>query len=85
MYGIVYFRLWVGCGPTMLFASLVTCSQCVTYFQMKSILLNHGLPDTAGTHLLSSVISGTVASIVINPVDVMKTRLMKEIKSSNNG
>lgn len=76
-------RLWRGCFPTVLRATLVTTSQLLTYFRAKDFFLRHdswgvfsaGSAD-ARLHLCSSVCSAAAASLATAPVDVIKTRIM---------
>merc|ERR1719228_2029702 len=56
---------------------LMTVGQVSVYNQAKQLLIGTGyFGDTVPTHLAGSFISGTVATILTQPFDVMKTRLM---------
>eukprot|EP00794_Sanderia_malayensis_P008767 gene8767-9704_t len=56
---------------------LMTMGQVAVYDQAKQMLMSTGyFADTVPTHLTSSVIAGTVATIMTQPFDVMKTRMM---------
>ena len=75
-------RLWRGCGPTVLRASLVTTAQLPTYHTTKRLVLNaaptlfsQGSNDSK-LHVIASVASAAVASVVTCPVDVVKTRII---------
>ena len=77
-----WLRLWRGCGPTVLRASLVTTTQIPTYHATKQVLLNgapalfpHGNDDSK-LHVVASIASAGVASIATCPVDVVKTRII---------
>jgi solute carrier family 25 oxoglutarate transporter 11 len=86
-------RLWRGCGPTILRASLVTTTQLPTYHLTKTMLLNKlpintfskGSSDSK-LHILASINSAAVASLATCPVDVIKTRIinMQKISSSSS-
>jgi len=78
-------KLWIGCGPTVFRAMLVTASQCVTYFKVKPWLLSYGFEDNFGVHLTSAISSAVVAVLVTNPVDVIKTRMMNMKFDSYSG
>ena len=75
--------LWRGCGPTVVRASLVTTTQLPTYHVTKQLLLQnlptHYFPKShndSKLHVLASINSAAVASIVTCPVDVVKTRII---------
>ncbi|XP_065066193.1 mitochondrial dicarboxylate carrier-like [Rhopilema esculentum] len=56
---------------------LMTMGQVAVYDQAKQMLMSTGyFGDTVPTHLASSVIAGTIATMVTQPFDVLKTRLM---------
>ena len=73
-----YQCLWRGWNATMIRGILVTCSQLPAYHTSKYYLVRSGYftASDSGTHLLSSIISAVVASLVTCPADVIKTRLM---------
>jgi len=65
---------------------LVTSSQLSVYDILKaSVVQNQILSDGLAAHLSCSFLAGFVASFVTNPVDVVKTRLMNQSKSSDGG
>ncbi|CAN4114846.1 unnamed protein product [Withania somnifera] len=69
--------LWRGSSLTVNRAMLVTASQLASYDQFKEMILEKGLlKDGLGTHVTASFAAGFVASVVSNPVDVIKTRVM---------
>ncbi|KAM7515769.1 hypothetical protein LguiA_005352 [Lonicera macranthoides] len=69
--------LWRGSSLTVNRAMLVTASQLASYDQFKETILGNGLmKDGLGTHVTASFAAGFVASVVTNPVDVIKTRVM---------
>lgn len=69
--------LWRGSSLTVNRAMLVTASQLASYDQIKEAILGKGIMrDGLGTHVTASFAAGFVASVVTNPVDVIKTRVM---------
>ena len=72
-----YRTLFAGVTMTATRGLLITMGQVAVYDQTKQMLMSTGyFGDNTPTHLTSSVIAGTVATIVTQPFDVMKTRLM---------
>ena len=76
-------RLWRGCFPTVVRASLVTTTQLPTYHLTKKMLLDYMPKDVfplqnndTKLHVLASINSAFVASVVTCPVDVVKTRII---------
>jgi hypothetical protein len=78
-----YKCLWRGWNATMIRGILVTCSQLPAYHTSKYYLVRSGYfsQNETSTHLLSSVVSAIVASLVTCPADVIKTRLMNMKKT----
>ncbi|KAL8531486.1 hypothetical protein ACS0TY_008179 [Phlomoides rotata] len=69
--------LWRGSSLTVNRAMLVTASQLASYDQFKETILEKKLmKDGLGTHVTASFAAGFVASVMSNPVDVIKTRVM---------
>ncbi|KAJ8540146.1 hypothetical protein K7X08_026535 [Anisodus acutangulus] len=69
--------LWRGSSLTVNRAMLVTASQLASYDEFKEMILKKGLMKGGlGTHVTASFAAGFVASVVTNPVDVIKTRVM---------
>ncbi|XP_005092470.1 mitochondrial dicarboxylate carrier isoform X2 [Aplysia californica] len=73
-------------GPTKAFngatmassrAVLVTVGQLACYDQLKAMLLTSGFfVDNMNLHLTSSTLAGMIATLLTQPLDVMKTRMM---------
>jgi hypothetical protein len=80
-----YQCLWRGWNATMIRGVLVTCSQLPAYHTSKYYLVKSGYftRDGTSTHLLSSIVSAIVASLVTCPADVIKTRLMNMKKEQS--
>ena len=81
-------RLWRGCGPTVLRASLVTLTQITTYHSTKRFLLKSAplswFPlgnNDSKLHLTAALASASAASLVTCPVDVVKTRIINMRKA----
>ncbi|XP_071385908.1 mitochondrial dicarboxylate carrier [Centroberyx affinis] len=80
------FRVWKEEGMKKLFSgatmastrgALVTVGQLACYDQSKQLVLSTGyLTDNILTHFLASVFAGGCATILCQPLDVVKTRLM---------
>ncbi|KAL5982371.1 Mitochondrial uncoupling protein 5 [Asimina triloba] len=68
--------LWQGSSLTVNRAMIVTASQLATYDQVKETILKKKMDDGIGVHVTASFAAGFVASVVSNPVDVIKTRVM---------
>ncbi|CAH1437013.1 mitochondrial uncoupling protein 5 [Lactuca sativa] len=69
--------LWRGSSLTVNRAMLVTASQLASYDQIKETILDKGvMEDGFGTHVTASFAAGFIASVVTNPIDVIKTRVM---------
>ena len=70
--------LYRGATPTIIRAALLTSAQLSSYDQSKRILLLRPeyFQDNLLTHLTASVISGLITTTIVNPADVIKTRMM---------
>lgn len=64
-------------------AVLMNASQLVSYDFFKDTLLQNGLSNGMPLHILSSALSGTVATTICAPADVVKSRVMNA--SGNEG
>ncbi|KAH7427291.1 hypothetical protein KP509_10G037900 [Ceratopteris richardii] len=68
--------LWRGSMPTIQRAMVVTAAQLASYDQIKeSLIASKVMDDGVTTHFAASFLAGVVASIVSNPIDVVKTRI----------
>ncbi|XP_050265596.1 uncharacterized protein LOC126709413 [Quercus robur] len=83
--------LWKGVGPAMVRAASMTASQLSTYDESKRILIRWSpLEEGFHLHLISSMVAGTVSTLITAPMDMIKTRLMlqresKEVGNYKNG
>ncbi|CAI9718126.1 mitochondrial dicarboxylate carrier-like [Octopus vulgaris] len=70
-------RMFNGATMASSRAVLVTIGQLACYDQIKSSLLATGFfSDNLVTHFSSSIMAGTIATLLTMPLDVMKTRIM---------
>lgn len=51
-------------------------AQLVSYDTFKSSLLGYGMTDGLPLHALASFLSGTIATTICSPADVIKSRVM---------
>jgi len=71
--------MWrTGVVPNMNRAAIVTVGQLAAYDQCKQVLLDVGMKDGIPTHFSASLMAAFIASVMSNPVDVAKTRLMNQ-------
>lgn len=71
--------MWrTGVVPNMNRATIITVGQLAFYDKFKELLLGYGAPDGIPTHFGASFMAAFVASVMSNPVDVAKTRLMNQ-------
>lgn len=69
--------LWTGWGPAVFRNSIINATELATYDTTKELLLHRfGFSDNLPTHFASAVATGFMATIIGNPVDVVKTRVM---------
>ncbi|WWD18264.1 hypothetical protein CI109_102714 [Kwoniella shandongensis] len=69
-------RLFRGAGVTCLRSVIMNAAQLSCYDIIKEALLASGhFTDTVPTHLLTSIMGGTIAVTLCAPVDVMKSRI----------
>ncbi|EGD79642.1 dicarboxylate carrier protein [Salpingoeca rosetta] len=72
-------KLYSGLGPNVIRAMLMTAGQLASYDTFKQLLLTTtgGLfKDNLVTHFTASTLAGGVATLLTQPVDVVKTRVM---------
>lgn len=66
-----------GATLTALRGSVMTVGQIAFYEQTKDFLLSHyGLPARMDTYILASTVSAVTATVLTQPLDVIKTRRM---------
>jgi len=64
----------------------VTAGQFTTYDTTKKFLVGRlqWNKDNVGTHLTASTTAGTVSSMIVNPMDVIKSRMMASKKAADS-
>ncbi|KAH8362307.1 hypothetical protein KR200_007420 [Drosophila serrata] len=68
--------LYNGSSMTALRGMGMTVGQIAFYEQSKDILVDLGMPPNMGTYITASIISATAATVLTQPLDVVKTRRM---------
>ena len=68
--------LWTGLGPAVARNSLINAAELATYDTAKQALLRAGWRDGLAAHVAAAAAAGAMATLVGNPVDVVKTRVM---------
>jgi len=72
---------WRGCLPNVYRAALMSAGQLASYDQAKQfLLLTPYFKDNTVTHFTASLIAAFVATVLTNPLDVIKTRIMDRKK-----
>ncbi|CAD5221254.1 unnamed protein product [Bursaphelenchus xylophilus] len=78
--------LWLGWVPNCQRAALLNMADLATYDRTKRFILdNTSLEDNWMTHVCASASSGLAAAIVSTPADVVKTRIMDQIRQEFDG
>ncbi|GMT06131.1 hypothetical protein PENTCL1PPCAC_28305, partial [Pristionchus entomophagus] len=73
--------LWMGWIPNCQRAALLNMADMATYDRVKHLILRDPrMKDDIITHGLASVCSGFAAAIVSTPADVVKTRMMDQLR-----
>lgn len=71
-------QLFRGLRPLVLRGCFVTVGQFTTYETAKRTVMDQfGMKDKMWTHLLASTAAGTVSTLLVNPLDVVKSRMMQ--------
>ena len=69
--------LWTGLGPAVVRNSVINAAELATYDSAKQWLLGAaGWRDGLAAHVAAAAAAGAMATLVGNPVDVVKTRVM---------
>ena len=78
--------LYKGVGPTTVRAAILNSSSLASYDHSKAWLIKTGRStDGLATHLFASIVSGLVTTTVVNPFDVIKTRIMTDGTNTAEG
>ncbi|KHJ85840.1 hypothetical protein OESDEN_14424 [Oesophagostomum dentatum] len=76
-----FFGLWLGWIPNCQRAALLNMADIATYdFVKHKLLMDFSFPDNWITHAVASACAGLSAAIVSLPSDVVKTRMMDQIR-----
>lgn len=76
-----FFGLWIGWMPNCQRAALLNMADIATYDNVKHGLIDHfQMKDNWLVHALASSCAGLAAAIVSLPSDVVKTRMMDQIR-----
>ena len=71
--------LYKGVGPTTVRGAVLNSACLASYDHSKAWLIRTGRStDGLATHLFASIVSGLVTTTVVNPFDVIKTRIMTD-------
>lgn len=74
-----------GLGATVVRSVLMNVGQIAPYTAAKSLLLARTrLQDDVKTHMLASLIAGTVATTICAPADVLKSRIQAASKTGDS-
>lgn len=68
--------LYRGVEATSARAALLSAGQLASYDHTKSTLIKYGWQENQRLHIFAAIVSGIVSSVVCNPADVVKSRLM---------
>jgi solute carrier family 25 uncoupling protein 8/9 len=68
--------LWTGLGPAVARNSIINATELASYEQCKEALIAAGAQDGLPVHIGAGVGAGLMATLIGNPVDVIKTRVM---------
>jgi len=72
-----FFGMWSGCVPNVQRGALIQIGDLCAYDTVKQSILKYtSMEDTWRLHGVSSTIAGLVSTIMCNPCDVVKTRMM---------
>jgi solute carrier family 25 uncoupling protein 8/9 len=75
--------LWTGLGPAILRNSVINATELASYETAKEALVyNFGMKDGLPAHIAAGAAAGLMATIIGNPVDVIKTRVMAARKAA---
>ena len=68
--------LWTGLGPAVARNSIINATELATYEQTKEALVARGWREGIQLHVAAATAAGFMATIIGNPIDVIKTRVM---------
>ena len=68
--------LWTGLGPAIMRNSIINATELASYETAKEALVARGAREGVALHVASATAAGLMATLIGNPVDVVKTRVM---------
>ncbi|XP_034404142.1 mitochondrial uncoupling protein 2-like [Cyclopterus lumpus] len=78
--------LWKGCLTNITRNAIVNCSELVTYDIIKEHILKYNvMTDNMPCHFTAGFAAGFCTTIVVSPVDVVKTRIMNSTPGKYSG
>ena len=75
--------LWTGLGPAVARNSIINATELATYEQSKEALIARGMTEGIPLHVAAATCAGLMATIIGNPIDVIKTRVMAARNASS--
>ncbi|XP_056296612.1 mitochondrial uncoupling protein 2-like isoform X2 [Pseudoliparis swirei] len=78
--------LWKGCLTNITRNAIVNCSELVTYDIIKDYILKYNvMTDNMPCHFTAGFAAGFCTTVVVSPVDVVKTRIMNSMPGKYSG
>jgi len=78
--------LWTGLGPNIARNSIINATELASYDTAKELLLGTwGLQEGLPVHVAAATFAGAMATLLGNPVDVIKTRVMAAQRRAAGG
>lgn len=79
--------LWTGLGPNIARNSIINATELASYDTAKELLLGPSLGMREGlpVHVAAATFAGAMATLLGNPVDVIKTRVMAAQRQAASG
>ncbi|KAL6115914.1 uncharacterized protein ACO6RY_00646 [Pungitius sinensis] len=78
--------LWKGCLTNITRNAIVNCCELVTYDIIKELILKyHLMTDNMPCHFTAGFAAGFCTTVVVSPVDVVKTRIMNSTPGKYSG
>jgi solute carrier family 25 uncoupling protein 8/9 len=79
--------LWTGLGPNIARNSIINATELASYDTAKELLLGPavGLREGLPVHVAAATFAGAMATLLGNPVDVIKTRVMAAQRQAASG
>ncbi|KAM8905125.1 dicarboxylate carrier UCP2-like isoform 2-T2 [Spinachia spinachia] len=78
--------LWKGCLTNITRNAIVNCCELVTYDIIKELILKYNLmTDNVPCHFTAGFAAGFCTTVVVSPVDVVKTRIMNSTPGKYSG